>query len=105
VLVTRGGLRLVGWRKHDVGDDVSGGPRLVDLVHRSTVDRVKGYEFIFIGKIMHTTQRLQENLCTQLVVREKNIHTSYSSSSCAHKLYAQVLVESNLCLKIIRQIL
>jgi hypothetical protein len=50
-------------------------------------------------KVMHTTRRLQKKLCTQLVVREKNIHTSYSSSSYAHKLYTQVLLESNFKLK------
>jgi hypothetical protein len=51
-------------------------------------------------KVMHTTRRLQKKSCIQLVVREKNIHTSYSSISCAYKLYTQVLRESNLCLKI-----
>jgi hypothetical protein len=48
MVATRGGLRLVGWRKHDVGDDVSGGPRPVDLVHWSTVDRPKGYGSLLI---------------------------------------------------------
>jgi Cdc6-like AAA superfamily ATPase len=30
----------------------------------------------------------QKKLCVQLIVREKNIRTSYSSISCVYKVYA-----------------
>jgi hypothetical protein len=51
---------------------------------------------------MHTTRPFTEKkLYTQLIVKEKNIRTSHSLSSCAYKVYAQVLHESKLRLKII----
>jgi hypothetical protein len=43
----------------------------------------------FHGK-SYAHNSMLKKLYTQLVVREKNIRTKYSSSSCAHKLYAQV---------------
>jgi hypothetical protein len=66
--------------------------------------------FLYISYVHNSS--LWKKLCTQLdvyrknyahnlLLEKKNIHTSYSPSSCAHKLYAQVLLESNLCLKII----
>jgi hypothetical protein len=33
-------------------------------------------------KVMHTTRCLQKNLCTQLVVREKNIHKLFFKQLC-----------------------
>jgi hypothetical protein len=51
----RGGLRLVGWRKHDVGVTwlltSACGPAPVDLVHRSTVDQTKGYGSLLIWAV------------------------------------------------------
>jgi hypothetical protein len=37
-------------------------------------------------KYVHNSS-FTEKLCTQLVVREKIIHSSYTSNSCAYKLY------------------
>jgi hypothetical protein len=42
----------------------------------------------------------RRKLCIQLIVKKKNIRTSYSSISSVNKLYAKVLHESNLHLKI-----
>jgi hypothetical protein len=54
-----------------------------------------------IRKMLSVQLVVLKNYAHNLSLEEKYIRISYSSISCAYKLYAQLLRESNLCLKII----